>query len=158
MSSPNSSHGNSSFKTCSFCLRSLPLPAFHRNSSSSDGRGNICRECARNLKARRRAENTSRLANQAAESFEEFYLKEKARGQANAAFAPWGPCAVLGCGRPGRKHHIDYADPFAVIYLCDEHHSAFHNTVRSLHILAKDYELLLEKYRELDEGKRHNEC
>ena len=125
-----------SHKVCAYCGSRLSIDMFHRNSSNSDGYASRCKNCRRILNMKRRIERTARDVLQSAHEHALWRDKRTARARARSMYAPWGPCMVLGCGRPGRLHHIDYGDPGAVLYLCEEHHLALHRTVRTLHRLA----------------------
>jgi endogenous inhibitor of DNA gyrase (YacG/DUF329 family) len=39
------------------------------------------------------------------------------------------PCEVPGCGKPGDRHHDDYAQPLLVRYLCRSHHISYHRSI-----------------------------
>lgn len=57
-------------------------------------------------------------------------LKEKARGAVRRALEKGtlvkGPCAVCGSAENVHAHHVDYAEPLNVQWLCACHHAELH--------------------------------
>ncbi len=41
-------------------------------------------------------------------------------------------CSVDGCKVKGERHHIDYSDPTAIIWLCRKHHAELHSMLRRI--------------------------
>jgi len=117
-------------KRCSHCKQWLPITNFYQNKSVDDGLSNQCRACddckSRNYQTVHR-EKVREIAKRS-------YLKHKDRAAARAlahdAFPVSQPCRV--CGKPGERHHEDYATPLDITWLCRKHHAARERERRNL--------------------------
>jgi len=133
-------------KRCFKCLVEKPLSEFYRHHMMADGHLSKCKECARadvgrhrraHLEEvreydRRRASEPHRidLCKQITERFaQEFPERLAAQRAANNALRDGkiGRADVCeGCGSsecPVEKHHLDYARPLLVMWLCKPCHA-----------------------------------
>ena len=58
-------------KTCSTCVKELPMDAFVRNKGKKDGRANVCRDCNKEYQAKWRKDNPDRA------EYEKKYYEER---------------------------------------------------------------------------------
>jgi hypothetical protein len=86
-------------KTCKRCQRDLPLTAFHRDSSMSDGRERRCKSCRAEIAAERYERNREKILEQC----HEYYVENKPEVLArNAQWRAAHPEAIKGYCRKHR--------------------------------------------------------
>jgi hypothetical protein len=56
--------------------------------------------------------------------------KVKAQNMAQYYYPEAQKCSVTGCGLAGERHHLDYAYPLEIIWLCRKHHSRTHYPIK----------------------------
>lgn len=135
-------------KHCNICNRTLSVDSFHKRSASIDGLAARCRGCQKIYDAGR-LHKPERVALRAA-----YRVSEHGRERLTAGSYAWiernpdkrqahtitgnairdgrlvkQPCEV--CGNPiVHAHHDDYTKPLDVRWLCVEHHTEHHSSMR----------------------------
>jgi hypothetical protein len=125
------------FKQCSKCHQALALEKFHVNRRSKDGKTRVCKKCA---KARYQEKRNELLAYQKAYNAKsrqrqkwklENPEKVKAHNAVHRAIKSGRlikkPCVVCG-DTNSQGHHEDYSKSLDVVWLCDKHHKAAHES------------------------------
>lgn len=105
-----------STQCCYDCRVTLPLDSFHRWRGSSSGHCHVCKECNKERKRR---------------TLERYPERDRTRRifrQAVKAGKVVRPPACEFCGliEKPHGHHLDYSQPFLVVWLCRDCHAAVH--------------------------------
>jgi hypothetical protein len=88
----------------------------------------ICKACRRAWRqAHKEQENARRIA-----WYRDNTNVERARAVARDAFPVAKQCCVEGCVEKGERHHLDYAHPLDIVWLCARHHAMCHRVERLL--------------------------
>ena len=135
-------------KRCSKCAELISLDEFYLSKRSRDGYCYICKEC----QCARTRGATRRKRHDKVEKFIRDYvltLRRLARDRGRLKDAPEMECSVVGCHEVGILHHINYADPYAVIPLCRRHHAQLHQKWHLLERVALELGIQIEGVFEL---------
>ena len=123
-------------KRCTSCGRLLVREQFNQNKDKKDGLSSHCREC---LSLQSRARWQMRRLVMATDLVRHFLDNRKkvyTRNESRIMHPELKECAVEGCHRKGQRHHVDYRDPFAIVWLCDKHHGGFHRVEKMIYKVA----------------------
>lgn len=111
-------------KRCPKCKTEKADEEFHKDSRRVDGLDYRCKLC--------KAAQACSISQKRRDAIR--YAKDSSKAKArDAARRQWGPastmcCRVLGCFNMAVElHHVDYAEPLAVIPLCNKHHRGIHS-------------------------------
>lgn len=129
-------------KICFKCGVEKPLTEFYKHSQMKDGRVNKCKDCNKRDVRENREERLdhyreydkkrgNRQSNKYRKEYKErFPNKYRAHNIVNNAIRDKKlfkeGCEVCGAIEGVHAHHSDYLRPLNVVWLCAEHHSAWH--------------------------------
>ena len=135
-------------KGCFKCGETLPISEFYRHPQMADEHLNKCKKCTKKDVTthreihideireydRKRGSLPHRiiLATRATKKWRQRYPERKlAQSQLSyaiksGALTAWPLCAIPECNTKPEAHHPDYAQPFAVVWLCSAHHKQAH--------------------------------
>lgn len=137
------------FKECTRCLTAKPISDFYGDKRASDGKGSQCKKCNSEMSAASRRKNLERYnANKRAwrkANPDKVRLETKKNRSKNpdaykartavanalaAGKLSKGVCAFCGSAKV-QAHHMDYAKPLEVIWLCAVHHGMYHRVTKN---------------------------
>lgn len=122
-----------SAKQCFRCGEEKPLDAFYKHPMMADGRLNKCKPCTRKDVRENRRERVDYYREYDRQRGFRVYDEKKRKARADLwklikAGEIRQSSRCEGCGQQGKTegHHIDYARPLLVEWLCKKCHSARH--------------------------------
>ncbi len=118
-------------RVCKKCDLTKPVAPeyFQRDSTRPNGFDTTCKVCRKAYRQANKDKSTAR-AREWRKTHSDWTQKNRTRMASIAAFPERKKCVIENCEAIGQIHHIDYGDPLAVLWLCQNHHAMVHTLER----------------------------